>query len=119
MKNLVPLCHKNEKQDITDILMNYLNSLLNRLSNIIRNDLILNGIEASNTQTQLKTKMGYFYEQLFYYLCNFTHTKTGFDLVNEKDHMFIELKRYWNTDNHDGKERFHLLRKYKTNNPNA
>ena len=36
--------------------------------------------------------MGYFYEQLFCYLCNFAHPKTGFDLINEKDQIFIELK---------------------------
>ena len=34
-------------------------------------------------------KMGYLYEQLFSYLCNFTHPKTGFDLVNEKDKIII------------------------------
>ena len=47
--------------------------------------------------------MGYFYEQLFCYLCNFTHPKTSFDLVNE-DQIFIELKTDWSTDNHNGNE---------------
>ena len=65
-------------------------------------------------------KMGYFYEQLFCYLCNFIHPKTGFDLINEKEQIFIELKTDWNTDNHNSKEsKFHLLSKYKRNNPNA
>ena len=54
--------------------------------------------------------MGYFYKQLFYCLCNYIHTKTGFNLVNEKDHMFIKLKTDWNTDNHNGKKsKFRLL----------
>ena len=52
--------------------------------------------------------------------CNFTHPKTSFNLVNEEDRIFIELKTDWSTDNHNGKEnKFHLLRKYKTNIPNA
>ena len=59
--------------------------------------------------------MDYFCEQLFCYLCNFTHPKIGFDLINEEDHMYIELKTDWNTDNHNGKEsKFCLLRKCKT-----
>ena len=63
--------------------------------------------------------MCYFYEQLFCYLCNFTHPKTGFDLVSEEDHMFIELKTDWDIHNHNGKEsKFYLLRKYKTINSN-
>ena len=60
--------------------------------------------------------MGYFYKQLFCYLCNFTHPKTGFNLVNEKDQIFIELPTDWNTDNHNGKEsKFYA----KTNNPDS
>ena len=58
--------------------------------------------------------MGYFYEQLFCFLCNFIYPKTGFHLVNEEDHMFIELKTDWNTDNHNGKEsKFRLLKNTK------
>ena len=86
---------------------------LNRLSH--KNDLILNGIKASNTQTKLKMKMDYIYE-LFCYLCNFTHPKkTGLKIVNEEEQIFIESKTDWNTDNHNGKEsKFCFLRKYKT-----
>ena len=42
--------------------------------------------------------------KLFCYLCNFTHPKTGFDLINKQQHIFIELKSNWNTDNHISKE---------------
>ena len=67
--------------------------------------------------------MSSFCEQLFCYLCNFTHPKTGFHLVNENDRVVIELKTDWSTDNHNGKEKkFRLLQKFKTNktnNPNA
>ena len=64
--------------------------------------------------------MGYFYEKLFCYLCNFAHPKTGFDLVNEEDQIFIELKSNWKTDNHNSKEsKFHHLGKYKTKNSDA
>ena len=109
-----------QKQDITDIFNYIFDKPLNKLSHTIRNDLILNGIEVTNNKTELKTKMGYFYEQLFCYLCNFIHPETGFDLVNEKEQIFIELKTDWNTDNYNAKEsKFRLLSKYKRNNPNA
>ena len=65
-------------------------------------------------------KMGYFYEQLFSYLCNFTHPKTDFDLVKKEDQIFIELKTDWSTENHNEKEsKFRLFQKYETNSPNA
>ena len=64
--------------------------------------------------------MGYFYEQLLCYLCNFIHPETGFDLVNEKEQIFIELKTDWNTDNYNAKEsKFRFLSKYKRNNLNT
>ena len=64
--------------------------------------------------------MGYFYEQLFCYRCNFTHPETGFDLVNEKYQIFIELKTDWSTDNHNAKKsKFRFLGKCKTNDPNT
>ena len=37
--------------------------------------------------------MGIFYQQLFCYLCNFIHPETGFDLINEKEQIFIKLKQ--------------------------
>ena len=115
-----PSLSQKQKQDITDIFNHIFNKPLNKLSHTIRNDLILNGIEVTNNKTELKTKMGYFYEQLFCYLCNFTHPKTGFDLVNEKEQIFIELKTDWNTDNYNAKEsKFRFLNKYKRNNSNA
>ena len=77
---------------ITDIFHSIFKQLSNKLFCIITNDRILNETKVINTKTELKTKMGYFYEQLFCYLCNFTHPQTGFDLVNEKDQIFIELK---------------------------
>ena len=61
-------------------------------------------LEVSNTQTELKMKMGYFYEKLFCYICNFKHPETGFDLVNVEKQIFIELKTDWNTDKHNAKE---------------
>ena len=109
-----------QKQDITDIFNHIFDKPLNKLSHTIRNDLILNGIEVTNNKTELKTKMGYFYEQLFCYLCNFIHPETGFDLVNEKEQIFIELKTDWNTDNYNAKEsKFRFLSKYKRNNLNT
>ena len=64
--------------------------------------------------------MSYFYEQLFCYLCKFEHLEICFDLVNEKEQNFIELKTDWNTDKHNAKEsKFHLFKKYNTNNPDA
>ena len=115
-----PSVTQKQKQDITDIFNYTFDKPLNKLSHTIRNDLILNGIEVINNTTELKTKMGYFYEQLFCYLCNFTHPETGFDLINEKEQIFIELKTDWNTDNHSSKEsKFHFLSKYKRNNSNA
>ena len=109
-----------QKQDITDIFNYIFDKPLNTSTHIIRNDLILNGIEITNNKTELKMKMGYFYEQLFCYLCNFTHPKTGIDLIDEKEQIFIELKTDWNTDNHNSKEsKFRLLSKYKRNNSNA
>ena len=43
-----------------------------------------------------------------------------FDLINEKEQIFIKLKTDWNTDNHNAKEsKFCLLNKYKRNNSNA
>ena len=46
--------------------------------------------------------------------------KTGFDLVNDEDQIFIELKADRSTDNHNGKEsKFRFLGKYKRNNLNA
>ena len=90
---------QKQKQDITDTFNEIFKQPLNILSHIIKNDLILNGIEDSNTQMELKTKIGYFYKQLFCYVCNFIHPKLDFDLVNKEDHKFIELKTDWNTDN--------------------
>ena len=93
---------------------------MNKSYYTIKNDVILDGIEFSNIKEELKIKMGYFYEQLFCYLCNFTHSETGFDLINEKEQIFIELKTDWNADNHSSKEsKFHLLSKYKRHNSNA
>ena len=115
-----PSLSQKQKQDITDIFVHTFDKPLNKSTHTIRNDLILNGIEVINNTTELKTKMGYFYEQLFCYLCNFTHPETGFDLINEKEQIFIELKTDWNTDNHSSKEsKFRFLSKYKRNNSNA
>ena len=62
-----------KKQDITNIFDHIINKPLNKTTQIIKNDIILNRIKVSNTQTELKTKMDYFYEKLFCYLCNFKH----------------------------------------------
>ena len=119
MKTRSPLSQK-QKQDITDIFNYIFDKPLNKLSHTIRNDLILNGIEVTNNKTELKMKMGYLYEELFCYLCNFIHPKTGFDLINEEEQIFIELKTDWNTDNYNAKEsKFRLLSNYKRNNPKA
>ena len=59
-----PLSQK-QKQNITDLFNEIFEQSLNRISHKIRNDLISNRIEVSNTQTELKTKMVYFCEQLF------------------------------------------------------
>ena len=64
--------------------------------------------------------MGYFYKQLFCYLCNFSHSEIGFDLINEEQQIFIKLKTDWSTDNNNSKEsKFRLLNKYKRNNSNS
>ena len=82
LKTLTTLSQK-QKQDITDIFNRIFDKPLNKSTHIIRNDLILNEIEITNNKTELKMKMGYFYEQLFCYLCNFTHPKTGFESVKK------------------------------------
>ena len=53
---------QKQKQDITDIFVHTFDKPLNTSTHIIRNDLILNGIEITNNKTELKMKMGYFYE---------------------------------------------------------
>ena len=60
-------------------------------------------MEVINTETVVKVKMGQFYEQLFCYLCNFIHPRKGFDLVNEQEHIFIELKTNFLSDNHNAR----------------
>ena len=113
------LTHK-QKQDITDIFNRIFDKPLNKSYYTIKNDIILDGIEFNNIKEELKIKMGYFYKQLFCYLCNFTHPETEFDLINEKEQIFIKLKTDWSTDNHNAKEsKFCLLSKYKRNNSNA
>ena len=37
-------------------------------------------------------KMSRFYEKLFCYLFNFKHQETGFNLVNKKKDIFIDLQ---------------------------
>ena len=109
-----------QKQDIINIFNSIFNTPLNSSPHIIKDDIILNGIEVINTKTLLKMKMGKFYEQLFCYLCNFEHPKKGFDLVNKEEQIFIELKTSFSTDNHNSKHsKFHLLGKHKANNPTA
>ena len=93
-----------KKQEITNIFNHIFRKPLNKTTQVIKNDVILNGIEVSNTQTELKTKMGYFYEKLFCYLCNFKHSETGFDLVDVEKQIYIELKMGWDTDKHNVKE---------------
>ena len=64
--------------------------------------------------------MSLFYEKLFYYLCNFKHQETGFNLVNEKKDIFIDLKTNFLSDNFNEKHnKFHHFEKFKTNNPEA
>ena len=106
-----------KKQDITNMFNRIFNKPLNKTTQIIKNDVILNGIEVISSQTELKVKVGYFYEKLFCYLCNFKHPEAGFDLVNVEKQIFIELKWDWNTDKHNAKEsKFCFFNKYKTNN---
>ena len=63
-------------------------------------------------------KMSRFYEKLFCYLGNFKHQETGFNLVNEKEDIFVELKTNFLSDNAEH-NKFHHFKKYKTNNPDA
>ena len=67
-----------KKQDKTKIFNRIFNKPLNKTTQIIKNDVIFNGIEVINTQTELKVKMGYFYEKLFFYLCNFKTSRNRF-----------------------------------------
>ena len=118
-----------QKQDIFNIFYHIFDRPLNKSYYTIKNDIILDGIKFSNIKEELKIKMGIFYKQLFCYLCNFTHLKTGcckafpletFDLINEKEQIFIKLKTDWSTDNYNAKEsKFCFLSKYKRNNSNA
>ena len=65
-------------------------------------------------------KMSRFYEQLFCYLCNFKHQETGFNLVNKKEDIFIDLKTNFLLDNYNAKHnKFRCFRKYKTMNSEA
>ena len=54
------------------------------------------------------------------YLCNFKHQETGFNLVNEKEDIFIDLKTNFLSDNYNAKyNKFRFFKKYKTNNSDA
>ena len=64
IKQLFP----KQKQDINNIYNRIFNKPLNRSTQIIKIDMILNRIEVINTQTELKTNMGYFYEKLLFSL---------------------------------------------------
>ena len=61
----------------TNIFNCIFNKRLNKTTQVVKHDVILNGIEVINTQMKLKTKMGYFYKKLFCYLSNFKHPETG------------------------------------------
>ena len=87
-----------KKHEMTNIFNCIFNKPLNKTTQTIKNNVILNGIEVSNTQTELKTKMDYFCKKLFCYLCKFKRLETGFDLVNVEKQIFIEIKTEWNTD---------------------
>ena len=90
-----------KKQDKTDIFNSIFNKPLNQSSHIITKDIILNGIEDINTKTVLKMKMSSFYEKLFCYLCNFKHHETGFNLVNKREDIFIDIKTNFLSDNYN------------------
>ena len=83
---------EEQKRDINNIFNSIFNKLLNQSSHIIARDIILNGIEVINTEMVLKMKMSRFYEKLFCYVCNYKYQETGFNLVNEKEDIFIDLK---------------------------
>ena len=111
---------EEQKRDITGIFNSIFIKPLNQSPHIITRDIILNGIEVINTEMVLKTKMSRFYEQLFCYLCNFKHQETGFNLVNEKEDIFVDLKTNFLSDNFNAKHnKFHHFKKYITNNSNA
>ena len=46
--------------------------------------MFLNGLDMTQYKkiVTLRSKMGWFYESMFAYLCGFTHNKVGFDLIN-------------------------------------
>ena len=52
-----------QKQDITDIFNFIFKESLNKSSYIIKDDVIVNEINITDTITALKMKMGHFYEQ--------------------------------------------------------
>ena len=87
------------------------------------NDIILEGLDITEYQKHvfLKMKLGTFYERLFAYLCNLSQPQKRFDLINEENNLYIELKTSYKTDNKNSKEsKFNYFKTFKQqHNQNA
>ena len=111
---------------MTEDEKNYIKLLFQRKVNIqhkqyiCATDCILSGLDMTQYKkvVAFRSKLGRFYEALFAYLCNFSHPSKGFDLVDYKNNIYIELKSNWSTDNYDSKNsKFQKLVKHKAVNP--
>ena len=136
-----------QKQDIEYLFKNYVTppKCFNQTNNIILNEVFQSQDYISYIKVRnLFQKIGYFYEHLFAYLCNLrkpikqlcstckiqrsnklrklceTCNRNSFDLINEEEHVYIELKSSFQTDNHNSKDsKFHHLGEFKSLHPEA
>ena len=142
-----PTLTTEQKQHIKDLYKQILlpSKTLNPPDNILLKNLISSDDYSRYQKVRnIYQQSGYFYERLFAYLCNFqkpnktlchscslqksnknqnlceTCNKNHFDLIDNEDQIYIELKSNFNTDNHNARDsKFHHLGKYKQNHPDA
>lgn len=74
-------------------------------------DEIMRQIDKSNTN-----HIGYFHQNIFKYLGNGWHVpETGFDIVNEKKKIFVEMKNKHNTMNSSSSQKTYMRMQHKIN----
>jgi hypothetical protein len=73
------------------------------IKEIVDNE-VLRQIDKSNTNL-----IGYFHQNIFRYIDTAWHIPhTGFDLINEKEHLFIEMKNKYNTMNSSSAQKTYI-----------
>ncbi|MCK4635589.1 MAG: Eco47II family restriction endonuclease [Candidatus Moranbacteria bacterium] len=73
-------------------------------------------IDKSNTNL-----IGYFHQNIFKYITNFWNVpKKGFDIINEKEKIYVEMKNKHNTMNSSSSQKTYMRMQHKINSkPNA